>query len=40
VTPVTYSIFDDWGRGKFWKRRQRSAEKKRGHPANHSPAAT
>ena len=29
VTPVTYSIFDDWGKGKFWKRRRRVAEQKK-----------
>ena len=22
VTPVSYAIFDDWGRGRFWRRRQ------------------
>jgi HAE1 family hydrophobic/amphiphilic exporter-1 len=21
VTPVSYSIFDDWGRGVFWRKR-------------------
>ena len=21
VTPVAYSIFDDWGKGKFWGRK-------------------
>ena len=25
VTPVTYAIFDDWGAGRFWKRKARSA---------------
>jgi len=25
VTPVSYSIFDDWGKGKFWRRRTRGA---------------
>jgi HAE1 family hydrophobic/amphiphilic exporter-1 len=28
VTPVTYSIFDDWGKGRFWKRHDRRAEQK------------
>ena len=28
VTPVTYSIFDDWRKGRFWKRRDRRAEQK------------
>ncbi len=23
VTPVSYSIFDDWGKGRFWRRRKR-----------------
>ena len=40
VTPVTYSIFDDWGRGKFWKQRKRGAEKKSGQPADYPPAST
>ena len=29
VTPVSYSIFDDWGRGKFWRRRKRGARETR-----------
>ncbi len=24
VTPVSYSVFDDWGRGIFWRRKQRA----------------
>lgn len=23
VTPVTYSLFDDWAKGRFWRRRQK-----------------
>lgn len=26
VTPITYSIFDDWGAGRFWVRRTKRAE--------------
>jgi HAE1 family hydrophobic/amphiphilic exporter-1 len=40
VTPVTYSIFDDWGRGRFWKRRKPSAEKKRTTETDYSPTPT
>src|SRR5205085_5822450 len=25
VTPISYSIFDDWGRGRFWFRRRKGA---------------
>ncbi|HWN97540.1 MAG TPA: efflux RND transporter permease subunit [Methylomirabilota bacterium] len=28
VTPVTYSIFDDWGRGRFWKKGKRNDQPK------------
>jgi len=27
VTPVSYAIFDDWGRGIFWRRKSRDPEK-------------
>ena len=27
VTPVSYAIFDDWGRGIFWRRKSRGSEK-------------
>jgi HAE1 family hydrophobic/amphiphilic exporter-1 len=39
VTPISYSLFDDWGRGVFWRRRKRAAalEPK---PADYSPTAT
>ncbi len=26
VTPVAYAIFDDWARGRFWKRRDKGAD--------------
>jgi hydrophobic/amphiphilic exporter-1 (mainly G- bacteria), HAE1 family len=40
VTPVTYSIFDDWGRGKFWKRRKRISDVKRSEETDYSPTPT
>jgi HAE1 family hydrophobic/amphiphilic exporter-1 len=39
VTPVSYSIFDDWGRGKFWRRRKRSATEKSAVGPAYSPTA-
>jgi HAE1 family hydrophobic/amphiphilic exporter-1 len=39
VTPVSYSIFDDWGRGRFWGRRKRTAKTGTAEPA-YSPTAT
>jgi HAE1 family hydrophobic/amphiphilic exporter-1 len=24
VTPVTYSLFDDWAKGRFWRRRPKA----------------
>jgi HAE1 family hydrophobic/amphiphilic exporter-1 len=39
VTPVCYAIFDDWGRGRFW-RRQRDAEPKLVAKDDYSPTPT
>ncbi len=38
VTPVSYSIFDDWGRGRFWKRRKRSSQPRQVSPPEFSHA--
>jgi HAE1 family hydrophobic/amphiphilic exporter-1 len=40
VTPVTYSIFDDWGRGRFWKRRAKAVEPKPVKVPDYSPTPT
>jgi hydrophobic/amphiphilic exporter-1 (mainly G- bacteria), HAE1 family len=40
VTPISYSIFDDWGRGEFWKRRKSRTEEKPVEAADYSPTAT
>jgi len=40
VTPVTYSIFDDWGSGRFWKRNQRARETKRAPAADYPVTRT
>ena len=40
VTPVSYSIFDDWGKGRFWRRRQRAVRENEVPDANYAPTAT
>ncbi len=39
VTPVSYSLFDDWGRGVFWRRRKR-VEVPEPRPDDYSPTAS
>jgi HAE1 family hydrophobic/amphiphilic exporter-1 len=33
VTPVTYSILDDWGKGRFWRRGKSGVKKRAAEPA-------
>src|SRR6185369_14245570 len=40
VTPVSYSIFDDWGKGRFWRRRPRTAPERRTAEPAYSPTVT
>jgi HAE1 family hydrophobic/amphiphilic exporter-1 len=39
VTPVSYAIFDDWGKGRFWRRRRTAPERRAAEPA-YSPTVT
>jgi len=39
VTPVSYSLFDDWGRGVFWRRRKRVSVPEQ-KPDDYSPLTT
>ncbi len=40
VTPISYAIFDDWGRKRFWKRRERVAPKTHSEQPDYSPTTT